>query len=213
LDKLEEKRKRRFIYLNALYEKTDGDTFKHVSMLDLGRGIGFSDEETQNVVNYLNGENLLEIVEFQGIIAISHYGVVNVEEALSSPEKETHYFPPVVNVMNVHTMIGSQIQQGTTGSSQAITLSSADLLSLQQLVKELLKKLPELDLSDSARRETEAEAKTINSQLSSPNPKQSIIKESISSIKTILEGAAGNIIATEFLKNWLPIISKMLGSA
>lgn len=212
MDKLEEKRKRRFIYLNALYEKTDGDTLKHISMFDLGRGIGFSDEETQKVVNYLIGENLLEIVDFQGI-AISHYGVVNVEEALSSPEEETHYFPPVVNVMNVHTMIGSQIQQGTIGSSQVITLSSEDLLSLQQLVKELLEKLPELDLSDSARREMEAEAKTINSQVSSPNPKQSIIKESISSIKTILEGAAGNIIASEFLRNWLPIISKMLGSA
>lgn len=107
MNTLQEKKAKRFIYLNALYEKSDGDTHAHVDMLALGDEIKFPKEVTEKVVEYLKGENLLEDVALNGIIAITHYGVVKMEEALSSPEKETNYFPPVVNVMNVHTIIGS----------------------------------------------------------------------------------------------------------
>src|SRR5659263_182006 len=106
---LEEKKAKRFMYLNAMYEKTDGDKNEHVDMYELGEDIKFTRELTEKVVDYLIDEGLLEYAALNGIISITHYGVVNIEDALSSPTTETHYFPPVVNIMNVNTMIGSQV--------------------------------------------------------------------------------------------------------
>jgi hypothetical protein len=203
----------RFLYLNALYEKSDGDSHAHIDMWELGEEIQFTKEVTDKVVEYLKGEHLLEYVTLGGIIAITHYGVVKVEEALSSPQEETKYFPPVVNIMNVHNIIGSQVQQGSDGSRQTISLSESAMSSMHELVKELLGKITSIELDENISRDAEAEIKTIDAQLSASKPKLNIIKESLNSLKIILESAAGNVIAAEFLKKWLPFIMGILGSS
>ena len=48
--------------------------------------------------------------------------------------------------------------------------------------------------------EVAADISTIESQIKSSRPKSIIIKESLKGIKTILEGAAGNILASMLLE-------------
>src|SRR6185437_4570001 len=71
---------------------------------------------------YLVEEGLLERVAFQGVIAITHHGVKEIEQARREPEKRTTHFPPI-NVIHIGQMTGSQIQQGTHDSVQQMSQS------------------------------------------------------------------------------------------
>lgn len=198
MNKLEETKKKRFEFLNNLYEITGGSKSKTVNMFELGTELGFDREETNLIVQYLAGESLVKHVTIGGGIGITHYGVKEVEEALSHPEKPTAYFPPV-NIINIHHMEGSQIQQGTISSSQTAKFSSDSTEELLSILKELRDKQSQLNLPPDDASELSADIDTVESQLKSSRPKAGIINEGLKSIKTILEGAAGSWLASDFL--------------
>jgi hypothetical protein len=166
-------------------------------MWDVGTELGFSKEETSAICEFLAGEYLLEHVHLGGGVAITHHGVVEIENALAHPDKPTEYFP-AVNVIHIHNMHQSQIQQGTFASSQSATYS-ADPQLISAFITELRAILPSLSLDADTKSEVEAEIATIGAQLSSARPKQKILKECLVSIRTILEGAAGSALAQQLL--------------
>lgn len=198
MNKLEETKKKRFEFLNSLYEITGGSKNKRVNMFELGTELGFDREDTSLIAQYLAGENLMKHVTIGGGIAITHYGVKEVEEALSHPEKPTAYFPPV-NIINIHHMEGSQIQQGTISSSQNAKINSQSTEELLNFLKELRDKQLDLKLPPDDASELSSDIDTVESQLKSSRPKVGIITEGLKSIKTILEGAAGSWLASDFL--------------
>ena len=73
----------------------------------------------------------------------------------------------------------------------------------------LNKRLEELGLERRDESEIKGDISTIKAQINSSRPKTSILKESITSIKRILEGAAGSIVAVELLKYIPPILDKL----
>jgi hypothetical protein len=91
-------------------------------------------------------------------------------------------------------MYGSAIQQGTTGSQITINfdVKSTDFKSL---IQDIRTKIPSLNLDQTSANQLYSDVGTIEVQIASPAPKPSVIAESLSSIKTILENAAGNVIA------------------
>ena len=194
---IEELRQQRFQLLKHIYDITDGSRFKHVSMWDMGKEVDLSRDQTKGVCEYLVGEGLLEHVALGGSIAITHEGVVEIENALSNPESSTHYFP-AVNIINIGSMQQSQIQQGTVSSSQALQYSF-DPQMIEVFLSQLNDLLPKLSLSKDSRLEADAEISTINAQLSSPYPKQNIVKESLQSLRTILHSAASSVLAQNLL--------------
>lgn len=120
LTPLDQKKQQRLLFMSALYEKTDGSTDLVLNMWELGDELGWERPTTSRTVDYLEAEGLLEFAAMGGEIAITHAGVVEVEQSLSTPEAPTEHFPPAatVNILNIQTMIGSQVQQGTTGGEQ-----------------------------------------------------------------------------------------------
>lgn len=143
---IDDLKKKRFQYLNLLYEKTGGDKFNRVSMWELGNELGFERDETHSITQYLTGEGLMEYAALEGIIAITHYGVKEVEKALIHPEQPTHYFPPV-NIINIEHMEGSQIQQGTISSTQTGNFQVTNGSDISQFIGILKEKLSELQTS------------------------------------------------------------------
>src|SRR6266704_3420453 len=109
---------------------------------------------------------------------------------------------------NVHVehMYGSAIQQGTKGSEIAIhfDVKSADFKSLIQDIK---KKIPSVWLDEDSTNQLYSDVGTIEVQIASPIPKPSIIAESLASIRSILENAAGSAIASGIVYE----IAKYLG--
>jgi hypothetical protein len=202
---IEQIRLKRLQYINKLYEILGGSRNKGINCDELGKKLGFSGEETDDIVEYLKEEGLLEFTSLGGQITITHRGIVEVETALLHPDEPTHYFPPA-NIILVGQMIGSQIQQGTINSTQQLSYSKDDINSISKIVNEIKGQLSKLGLDPAVEVEAAAEIATIETQTKSPKPKFSIIKECLSSLRTILEGIAGNTIAALLIQQITPFI-------
>jgi hypothetical protein len=195
---MEEKDRQRFSFMNALYHKTDGNYLQGVDPFDLGGRIGLSRTEVEGVVDYLTKEDLVEWSSL-GHISITHSGVREVEDALRHPDRSTDHFPSV-NILSVGTMIGSQIQQGTIGSSQ----EAASMLDKQQIL-ELLARVKDasqhLSLQGDDQSEFDAEVVTAETQLRSSRTKWDIVRSSISRIIDFFRLASATVsTSTETLK-------------
>lgn len=100
------------------------------------------------------------------------------------------------NINNFYgSVLGSQIQQATSHSSQAIEIKAFSQEETTKLLNDLRQVLPDLPVSNEIKDELSAEIKTVESQIESPKPKSSIIHESLRSIRNVLEGAGGEIVA------------------
>ncbi|HEU0298777.1 MAG TPA: hypothetical protein VFR37_04965 [Longimicrobium sp.] len=64
--------------------------------------------------------------------------------------------------------------------------------SLEDLLAQLGRLLPEMPLQPAARDEIQAEIRTARAQLGSSRPKSTIIRESLRTIRGLLQGVAGN---------------------
>lgn len=108
------------------------------------------------------------------------------EKAVSekSPQNINYFYGPVQN---------PQIQQGSTKSIQVSTSLSLDLNSITAFIQRLKEELHSLKLESPDKDEVEAEVTTIEAQIKSPKPKNNVLKESLSSIRRILEGAGGSV--------------------
>lgn len=194
---IELQRQQRFEFLKCVYDVTGGSRLKHVSMWKIGKEVALSRDETHRVCEFLTGEGLLKHVTLGGGIAITHEGVVEIEDALTNPEQATHYFP-AVNIINIHHMSQSQIQQGTTASSQVTTLP-IDFKKVANFINLLKSSIPDLSLQEKQRLEIDAEIATVDAQLSSPHPKQNILMESLQSLRRILENVTSNVLAQQLI--------------
>jgi hypothetical protein len=90
----------------------------------------------------------------------------------------------------------SQVAPGAANPSQIVVTSSVDVGEVKALVAKVKRAAAELDLDPALRDELSAELTTIDTQVASPKPKAGIIKQSLGSIRTILEGAGGNVVGT-----------------
>ena len=92
----------------------------------------------------------------------------------------------------------SQIQIEATNSSQTKTVEF-DVKQLTKLVAALRSTIDAVGVDDNGKQELDSEISTLEAQIKSPKPKSSIIGESLSSIRRILEGASGNLVASGLL--------------
>ena len=90
---------------------------------------------------------------------------------------------------------GSQIQISSNGSTQTqANTTGTDLEALRGLVEALGTALDRGTVQGEAADELRAELATLKAQAASPKPKWEIIKATARTIKTVAEGAAGNIL-------------------
>jgi len=174
----------------------------------LGDELGFDEKETDRISQYLVGEYLMEYAAMGGIIAITHQGVIEVEDALSHPEEPTQYFPPV-NIINIHHMQNSQIQQGTINSTQSQLIELKIKNDIQEFIELFKAKLPDLRLKEEDISEIEADIKTVQSQVASSRPKKGMLRECLSSMQRVLEGVAESVVAQELVSLIPPLIASL----
>jgi hypothetical protein len=178
--------KKRFAYLNTLYDESDGNRFLLYKKQDIGREIGLGANEAENIVDYLRNEGLVDTTKEE--VAISHNGIKEVETARKNPEKPTDHFP--VNIIHVGQMIDSQIAQASPGTTQLNILSNDDRRAVETDLALLKEHIDQLELQPEQESDLRAEIETIEGQMKSSKPKWAIIKESFSSIMGILQVAA-----------------------
>lgn len=195
---IEETKKKRFQFLRRLYELTEGDTYKLFNYSQIGKELGFDEDLTLNIARYLMDEGLIEFRVIGGGVAITHQGICEVEDALSHPDTPTSHFPPL-NIISIGQMINSQIQQDSPKATQMVTIGEDKCEELKELLRSLKESIDKLGLEAQAKSDLQADIQTIEAQMSSSKPKLTIITKCVGSIRNILEGAAGNVLASLLL--------------
>jgi hypothetical protein len=203
VDTIAEQKLRRFRFLKYLYERTGGSETEIVPDAEAMQGSGLSKSDFDLVCDYLLKEGLIEGT--LDAVCLAHAGVVEVEAALSQPDRPTEHFP--VNIIHIEQMSHSQIQQGTADSTQSAMFGSLDLAAVTGFVRALKTQLPQLGLTGDDGAVAQSDLATIETQLSSPRPKVEIVKESLRSIRNIAEGAVGSMAASGIVAG----IAKLLG--
>lgn len=101
---------------------------------------------------------------------------------------------------NIGSMQNSQLQQDSSGALQNLEVET-DLEQVIGFINRLKDNTEQLYLNPDSVDELKTEISTIEIQSGSPKPKMSIISEALRSIRTILEGATGNVTASSFLEH------------
>lgn len=194
---LEEKQQARFRYLKALYDKTNGSEGHELDAMELGGELGLSEDETCDVVDYLNGEHLLSDQSTSESVGLSHAGIIEVEQAMRSPEHPTDHFPPQVvhNMINVHQMVNSQILQGSPGATQTGTFPGQDMAALLHWAAEVRRALPQLQLGKDDLMDAEASLATLEAQAKARRPDTTILRRAGLAVRALL-GATSKGAAT-----------------
>jgi hypothetical protein len=192
---IRQKDEQRLAFLHRLYEHVGGSTSRMIQQSEIGGALGFDDDTTDEIVDYLADQFLVERRAFGGMIGITADGVDEVEEALRGPREGTQHFPfgVINNVLIAERIEGSQIQIGTSHSTQ--TTESADIETVRELVRELRTAIAELEFEEERKGDVTADLDALESQLAKSAPKPSLIRELLTSVRHALEGAGGGVLA------------------
>jgi len=142
-------------------------------------------------------------------LKLEESGILGEGMAFSQEEKTTA--ATATQVINFFGSVSnSQIQHGTTHSTQTMTTQGPDLQKVRQLIESLKPIVDNLGLEQEAKAQLSVDIQTVETQLSAPKPNRPIIKEALLSGKSVLENAAGSILATEILTKFMPLFLLLL---
>ncbi|WP_155396223.1 hypothetical protein [Vibrio alginolyticus] len=205
MNTIEKKKNERFKVMEKIYSITDGVEREQLQILNLAEALGLSDSDESlnslvNILNYLANESLIKVHRIHGglpaAMQITHKGVLEVEQALFNPQKETEHFVQNITITNnIDSMVNSNIQQATTNSHQTqIYLNESDKSVFADHLSELKREIDTLksELTPIQYQDLVAETSTIDGQLQSSKPKKAIIHSSLETVTEILKGAAGS---------------------
>lgn len=190
------RRLRRTMFMRAVYEATGSSEVHFVDGPSLGDTFSWPRSETDDIMRYWEGEGLIRYVTEEGAIAITHKGVVEIEEALAQPERATPHFAPntIVIYGDVH---GSQIQAGSPGSPQALTGDIGTASTSGDVVAEFLIALraalaaePLTDPGESA--EVEEMIDLVEAERNRPGPNRKLAATVTSALRDIALGMAAS---------------------
>jgi hypothetical protein len=159
------------------------------------------------------------IARFQGIVdairtivlewslRLEKDGVLGEGMSFSMKEKEAASSATYYIQNYISQVTHSQIQQNTQDPVMRGDISPLDLGAVAELLKAVEGIIAQSNLDSKQLAELKADVSTIETQLNSPKPKESIIREGLRSVRNILEGAAGSALAAGALTQ----IGRLLG--
>jgi hypothetical protein len=153
--------------------------------IQLTPSLGLATVQIHGIVEKVRSHILKWALDLEG------RGVLGEGMTFTQKEKQT------VQEQHYHfgDVSGSQIQISSNGSTQTqANTTGTDLEALRGLVEALGTALDRGTVQGDAADELRAELATLKAQAASPKPKWEIIKATARTIKTVAEGAAGNIL-------------------
>lgn len=188
-------KKKSLEFLSELYKMSGGNQTREYSKYKIGENLELDYEVIDVITQYLIQERLAHFSygtsQSTRTIGITQEGINELQKAKDEPNMQTDRFRN--NIINIFgNAVNTSVQQAGNNSSQEIKqeIISNKNGQLESIVDEIKKAIEQLPLQSQRITDLEAEIGTIEAQLSSSKPKKSIITESLSSIKTILESVA-----------------------
>jgi hypothetical protein len=93
----------------------------------------------------------------------------------------------------------SQIQQGSPQATQAMHVSEMDKKAIADFIGTLKEHVSELKLDSTRDEQLRAKVREIETEAAAPNPNRNALHESLRTIRNLLEGCAGSLIASGLL--------------
>jgi hypothetical protein len=126
------------------------------------------------------------------------FSVKDKERASEVAGHVTNFFGPVSN---------AQVASAAQNPTQIVVSPTVNIDEVKALIAKIKSAVSDLDLNADARAEFQADLATVESQTKSPKPKAGIIRQSLSSIRSVLEGAGGNVLGALIAE----VLKKMVG--
>lgn len=211
---IEKRKADRLKVMAAIYAETGANAEKFVKLWPIRDVLGFEDEYMGSIVSYLKGEGLVNPLRtMAGAMTplqakITHRGVKEMERSEESPKEPTEHFPPrsEVNITINGDMIGSAIQSNSDGATQNVTTGDIAIGTdtkdqIGAFIAEYDAKLAALANEQTAESLAviAADVATVKAQVASPKGKKHFIKESVASIRSVLENGVGGAVTTGLL--------------
>jgi hypothetical protein len=115
-----------------------------------------------------------------------------------STEKKQKASQITYNTINISNMHNSQLQQSSATANQTYN-GNLNINDIKSLIKEIKAKTPDLNLSDQDLTKLNSKIKELEKQITSTKPEDNIIKQCLTSMRTICEGVASNVAAVHFI--------------
>jgi hypothetical protein len=188
---LEEKRAVRLKLLHEVYRITGGDRLHEVGLIKVGDELGINKEDTRREFDYLFEEGLLKYGSRgpQMSVNITHFGVKEVEEALSNPNDSTKYFPALNLIIQVDkidqstNIYGDVDHSNISAHSSNVTQRTGQGAEILGLLDEIFKKLQDdATLPHAVREDCLADMETLRREMDRQTPRTGILRELLSSL-------------------------------
>lgn len=166
----------------------------------LRQGIQFSLQPSLNI-NVSQLKRIIEAVRGRILdwsLSLEAAGVIGEGMSFSREEKQKAQ-AVTYNIGNFIQGDVHQSQVGTEHSTQSNASEHIDLPRLLEVLSVVNRDAQLFGLSEESKKELLAEAQTLEAQAQSPKPKISIIKAGLASMRSIFEGAVGNLAAAGML--------------
>jgi hypothetical protein len=199
---------RRTQFMRALYDKSGASESRFVDGPLLGDDFSWPREETDDVMRYWEGEGLIRYIADEGLIAITHQGIVEIEQAMTKPAVATTHFAP--NTVIIYGDVnGSQIQAGSTHSSQSQTVEASSGMEdavLLEFLRAMRAALAAAPLGGIDHDEAEEMIALVEVELARAEPNNRLVKTVTSALRELSLGmaASGGWAAVVALAHQLP---------
>lgn len=150
-------------------------------MVDKTEIIGILETVRNNVLNWS--------------LELEQKGILGEGMSFSSEEKKIAHQTSYQITNNIGHMHNSQLQQDSAGSTQSLKVSES-AGDLKKFVQELKNAVNSLKLQQEHTQELQEAIATLEIQINSSKPKNIIINESLHTVRNILEGTTGSIVAS-----------------
>ena len=131
-------------------------------------------------------------------LELEQKGILGEGMSFSDEEKKLAHQTTYHITNNIGSMHNSQIQQDSANATQSLNVAT-NSDDLKTFIEELKSSLDKLSLNQEQTAELKETIATLEIQANSTKPKETIIRESLHTVRNILEGTTGSIIATGLL--------------
>ncbi len=129
-------------------------------------------------------------------IRLEKEGILGDGISFSKAERERAQEKIVYNIEKIENFTGNMgVMKDKASIKIEQNYSESEIKELKNIMIQIKDNLNTINLDESQQKQLEAETQAVQSELDNNNPKKKFIRDKLGSIKRILEGATGNIIA------------------
>ncbi|MFC9419351.1 hypothetical protein ACIG6B_07370 [Bacillus mobilis] len=129
-------------------------------------------------------------------LKLEEEGILGEGMSFSKEEKEKAQNSNPITTIIQGNATGIQIQSQTSNSSQTIQQDNLDIQKVDELLHNIKEHLPQINLNNEQKEMINTNVELIEKQKQLKAPNSTIIREGFSTIRNVLEGVTGSIVAS-----------------